>query len=48
MSQRHGDKSRFGRLRKQKILQRKRSRELQKALEMQGQAAGAQAASKQA
>ena len=32
MSERNGDKSRFNRLRKQRILQRKRNRELRKAL----------------
>lgn len=37
MSERNGDKSRFGRLRKQKILRRKQSRELRKALETQQQ-----------
>jgi hypothetical protein len=47
MSERNGDKSRFGRLRKQKILRRKQSRELRKALETQRQTAEAQAASKQ-
>ena len=48
MSERNGDKSRFGRLRKQKILQRKHSRELRKVLETQPQTADAQAAPKQA
>lgn len=33
MSERNGDKARFGRLRKRKILERKRIRELRKALE---------------
>ncbi len=33
MSERNGDKARFGRLRKRKILERKRTRELRKALE---------------
>jgi len=46
MSERNGDKSRFGRLRKQKILQRKRSRELRKALKTQWQAVDAKAAPK--
>jgi len=32
LSQHNGDKSRFNRLRKQKALQRKRNRELRKAL----------------
>jgi hypothetical protein len=32
LSERNGDKSRFGRERKQKILRRKRNRELRKAL----------------
>ena len=48
MSERNGDKSRFGRLRKQKILRRKRSRELRKVLGTRGPAAAAQAAPKQA
>jgi hypothetical protein len=48
VSERNGDKSRFGRLRKQKILQRKRSRELRMALETQRQTAGAQATAKPA
>jgi hypothetical protein len=48
VSERNGDKSRFGRLRKQKLLRRKNSRELRKALEPQWQAADAPAASKQA
>jgi len=48
MSERNGDKSRFGRLRKQKILRRKRSRELRKVLETQRQTPDAQAAPKQA
>ena len=33
MSERNGDKARFGRERKRKILERKRIRELRKALE---------------
>jgi len=36
MSERNGDKARFGRLRKQKVLLRKRVRELRKALETKG------------
>lgn len=48
MSKRNGDKSRFGRLRKQKLLLRKRSLELRKALEKHWQAAEAQATLKQA
>jgi hypothetical protein len=48
VSERNGDKSRFGRLRKQKILRRKHSRELRKALETQLQTADAEATPKQA
>ena len=33
MSARNGDKARFGRLRKRKILMRKRSREMREAME---------------
>jgi len=47
MSERNGDKSRFGRLRKQKILRRKQSRELRKTLETQRQTVDAQATAKQ-
>ena len=36
MSERNGDKSRFGRLRKKKILRRKRNRELREALSAPG------------
>jgi len=38
VSQRNGDKARFGRERRRKILRRKRTRELRKALEMKQQA----------
>ena len=48
MSERNGDKSRFGRLRRQKILRRKQSRELRKVLETQRQMADGQATTKQA
>lgn len=37
MSRRNGDKSRFGRERKQKILRRKRSRELRERLGLNSQ-----------
>jgi hypothetical protein len=36
VSERNGDKSRFGRLRKKKILRRKRNRELREALSAAG------------
>ena len=36
LSERNGDKSRFGRLRKKKILRRKRNRELREALSAPG------------
>jgi hypothetical protein len=42
MSERNGDKARFGRRRKQKLLRRKHHRVLQKSLESQRQAAEAQ------
>jgi hypothetical protein len=48
MSERNGDKSRFGRLRKQRILRRKCSRELRKVLDTQGQAADTPITRKQA
>ena len=38
MSERNGDKAKFGRDRRRKILRRKRTRELRKALEMKHQA----------
>jgi hypothetical protein len=38
VSERNGDKARFGRERRRKILRRKRTRELRKALEMKQQA----------
>ena len=38
VSERNGDKARFGRERRHKILRRKRTRELRKALEMKEQA----------
>ena len=48
MSERNGDKARFGRLRKQNLLRRKQSHELRKVLEKQWQTADAQATPKQA
>jgi hypothetical protein len=36
MSERNGDKARFGRERQRKLLRRKRTRELRKALETRG------------
>jgi hypothetical protein len=48
MSERSGDKARFGRRRKEKLVQRKRSRELRNALNTQRQTAGAQKAAKKA
>ena len=48
MSERNGDKSRFGRRRREKLLQRKRSRELRNALDTQRPSAGAQKATKKA
>ena len=48
MSERNGDKSRYGRRRREKLEQRKRSRELRKAFETERQASGAQKASKSA
>jgi hypothetical protein len=47
MSVRNGDKSRFGRLRKKKILQRKHTRSLRMELEAKWQTAGAQQVPKQ-
>jgi hypothetical protein len=46
MSERNGDKARFGRERRAKILRRKRTREFRKALEMQRQATPAPVISK--
>lgn len=46
MSERNGDKARFGRRRKQKLLRRLRLRVLLQALESQPQTAGAQASPK--
>jgi hypothetical protein len=40
MSKRNGDKARFDRERKKKMLRRKRSRELREALENKGAGAG--------
>ena len=48
MSERNGDKSRFGRRRKEKLVQRKRSRELRNALATERQTAGEQKTSKKA
>lgn len=44
MSKRNGDKSRYGRRRREKLVQRNRSRELRKALEMERRTAGGQKA----
>ena len=43
MSERNGDKARFGRRRREKLVQRKRSRELRKAMGTEGQKPAAQA-----
>lgn len=43
LSQHNGDKSRFNRLRRQKALQRKRNRELRKALKTPAAKAGSRA-----
>jgi len=48
VSERNGDKARFGRGRSRKILRRKRTRELRKALEMKQQATQAPLVSKDA
>lgn len=47
MSAINGDKARFGRRRRDKLVQRKRSRELRKGLETERQKAAAQATPKQ-
>jgi len=46
MSERNGNKSRYGRRRREKLVQRTRSRELRKALETERQKAAAQATPK--
>ena len=43
MSERNGDKSRYGRRRREKLVQRKLSRELRKAFDTRPETAGGQA-----